>query len=206
MSHSKPIIDQAPVYSELETFARSIQGRIIEDKFQVGKLFAMGTYGCVCQGEELKTETEIAIKIALKADPQLKHEIRILKKIANCLWIPTPLGNGKIGDKHRYLGRKSFFCLPNWVFSAMSIEGQSLIDLLESYTPASLIVSVVLNVLMEAVKALEFLHGRGVIHRDLHAANILLPITEGVSFQFLFFFLAIYEFSEGQDNSHRLRP
>jgi serine/threonine protein kinase len=114
------------------------------------------------------TEAGLGRRVALKVLPPemtLSHELterfKREARLAASLEHPSIIPVYREGQAGRFL------------FMAMKfIEGRSLEDIIESQGP--LPVPVVLHVLRAATSALAYAHERGIVHRDIKSANILV--------------------------------
>lgn len=154
-------------------------------KYKVTKMLAKGGMGAVYQGIHPTLKQPVILKkLTLKGSPQFaerfKREARIM----------MGFNNDNIVDvyDHFKIGRSDFIVLEY-------VDGMSLEELLrqERYLPNDL----ALYIFREAARALKYAHDKGVVHRDVKPANLL--ISRNGEIKLVDFGIAASDEEEDQD-------
>ena len=138
--------------------------RVLAGDFQVERELARGGMGIVFRAIDEHAKRTVAIKVLSpelgltpRAAERFKREGRMVAELEHPNIVPVY----RVGQSGGLL------------FIVMKfVEGRSLDEILEAQGP--LPVPAVVLVLLAAARALFFAHERGIIHRDVKAANILL--------------------------------
>ncbi|RYZ43305.1 MAG: serine/threonine protein kinase [Myxococcaceae bacterium] len=140
--------------------------------WRVVKLLGAGTYGAVYRVE--MHGQHFAMKIAMhrpssgddeQADARLKRELGCLVHLHHAN-IVGALGHGRWPD-----------FLTGWLYVILDlVEGYTLAQWVERMHPTA---QEVARVFMKLAGALDYMHGRGVFHRDLKLANIMVRAKDG---------------------------
>ena len=142
---------------------RRLLVRAVEGRYRVAELLSKGGMGSIYRGWETGLERHVAIKLlapgrALDPDERgrFRREGRILASLAHRNVIPV-LSTGELGDA-------SWFSMPCMAGTlARVLEGG-----------ARLPAEAVRSMLVALADALDYVHQRGIIHRDIKAENILV--------------------------------
>ena len=136
----------------------------LSGEYEIDREVGRGAMAVVYRATEAGLGRRVALKV-LPPEMTLSHELterfKREARLAASLEHPNIIPVYREGQAGRFL------------FMAMKfIEGRSLEDIIESQGP--LPVSVALQVLRAATSALAYAHGRGIVHRDVKSANILV--------------------------------
>ena len=114
------------------------------------------------------TEAGLGRRVALKVlPPEMTLSAELTERFKREARLAASLDHGNIIPVYRE-GQAGRFLFMSMKF----IEGRSLEDIIESQGP--LPIPVVLHVLRAATSALAYAHERGIVHRDVKSANILV--------------------------------
>ena len=126
---------------------------IIANKYEILENIGEGTFGKVFKGKNIRSAEEIAIKIQYKDIANvLKHEAKIYKYLRDISGIPHIRNYGSdMGFNYLIL----------------DLLGPSLFE--HKMKPVKTI-----KYMIEAITIMEFIHNKGIIHRDIKPDNFLL--------------------------------
>lgn len=135
-------------------------------KYTILEKIGSGTFGTVCKGKNIRTNELVAIKIEPISNETklLKNESLIYQYLQNSPGIPLVRWFGK--DKINY-------------YMVMDLLGDSLETLKKVKTSFSL--KLTLQVGIQALNLLMFIHDKGLIHRDIKPDNFLLGLNEQIN-------------------------
>lgn len=129
----------------------------IANKYEIIENIGEGTFGKVFKGKNVRSNEEIAIKIQHKdIENVLKHEAKIYKYLRDISGIPNIRS---YGTDHGF----------NYL--VLDLLGPSLYDL--KIKPKKTI-----EYMIEAINIIDFVHNKGIIHRDIKPDNFLLSNTD----------------------------
>jgi len=126
----------------------------IANKYEIIELIGEGTFGKVFKGKNIRSNEEIAIKIQHKdIENVLKHEAKIYRYLKDIIGIPQIRNYGTTDSGFNYL--------------ILDLLGPSLFDKKIEPTKS-------LKYFISAINIIEFIHDKGIIHRDIKPDNFLL--------------------------------
>ena len=148
-----------------ERLARTLAGR-----YEVRKLLGAGGMAAVYLADEMGLDRPVAIKVL---PPELSRDEGLVARFQREARTAAKLDHPHIIPIHRVESESGLH-----YFVMKYVPGRSLDELLEQ--PDPLPVDVAVRILREAAAALGHAHARGVVHRDVKPANIMLDAAERV--------------------------
>ena len=154
-----------PVAELQERLARTLAGR-----YEVKRLLGQGGMAAVFLADELGLERPVAIKVL---PPELSRDEGLVARFEREARTAARLDHPNIIPIHRVESEAGLH-----YFVMKYVPGRSLDDLLDRPEPVPLETAV--RILREAAAALGHAHARGVVHRDVKPANIMLDQDDRV--------------------------
>jgi casein kinase I family protein HRR25 len=132
---------------------------IISNKYEILEKIGEGCFGQIYKGRNIRTGENVAIKVEpiKNGTKLLKNETKIYQYLAQGQGIPKVKWFG-VDEQNSYM--------------VITLLGPSLSDLTKKHTTISL--NVVLQIGKQLVERLQFIHGMGLIHRDIKPDNFLI--------------------------------
>lgn len=139
--------------------------------YRILLLLGSGGMGEVYLSEHPRLPRHDALKIlpsGISADQEFRQRFEREADLACKLWHPNIVG---VHDRGEFNGQL-------WI--AMDyVEGMDAARLLADSYPSGMPVDMVAKIAMAVASALDYAHGRGLVHRDVKPANIMLTNTAG---------------------------
>jgi len=138
--------------------------------YTIERLLGTGGMGEVYLVQHPRLPRHDALKVLrtdISADPDFLERFSREADLAAKLWHPHIVG---IHDRGKYRGRV-------WI-SMDFVDGTDLSRLLQEQYPNGMPVRDVIDIVKAVASALDYAHGRGLLHRDVKPANILLADVE----------------------------
>jgi protein kinase-like protein/PEGA domain-containing protein len=144
--------------------------RALEGRYEVHGLLGAGAMGAVFLADDLDLERKVAVKVLPAEVSDDKGLVERFKREAKTA---AKLDHAHIIPIHRVESQDGLH-----YFVMKYVAGRTLESLLDEDGPASLPLAT--RVLREAAAALGHAHARGVVHRDVKPANIMLDADDRV--------------------------
>lgn len=163
--------------------ASKMQKRVIEEcsksgkevpQYQLSELIGKGSFGRVYKAASLTTKQLVAIKIididqSDTMDPKLSDTYSDLLKEINALQLLSVTGARNINHVIEALPVGQSM----WMITEYCAGG-SVATLMKPTSPGGLQEKWIIPILREVAEAMYWVHGQGIIHRDLKCANVLV--------------------------------
>ncbi|OHT11540.1 Casein kinase I isoform epsilon [Tritrichomonas foetus] len=137
---------------------------IVGSKFRLKKKIGAGSFGEIYCGENINDHKEVAIKLesSRTRPPQLQIESKIYKILMGGVGIPAIKWYGVEGD-----------------YNVMVVEllGKSIEDLFSSHS-RKFSLKTVLMLADQMITRIEYMHNKGLIHRDIKPDNFTVGLNE----------------------------
>ncbi|EFY86385.1 hypothetical protein J3459_011148 [Metarhizium acridum] len=135
---------------------------IIDEKYRVDRKIGEGGFGLVYLGTDIRSNEEVAIKLMHIRDEYdiLESEAETYKALSGGVGMPKFLWFGQECD---------YFALVH------EILGPSLEDLL-NYCDRRFSLKTILLIADQAISRIEYIHSKGLLHRDIKPDNFLLGV------------------------------
>src|SRR5215212_6982177 len=138
--------------------------------YQILRLLGSGGMGEVYLAQHPRLPRQDAIKVLrtdISADPDFLERFNREADLVAKLWHPHIVG---IHDRGKHRGRL-------WI-SMDFVDGMDASRLLQTQYPAGMPPTTAIEIVKAVASALDYAHGRGLLHRDVKPANILLSDAE----------------------------
>jgi serine/threonine protein kinase len=133
---------------------------MLGNKYRILGKLGKGNFGSIYRGINIRTQEEVAIKIGPESS-LLKHETQVYQYLGKTLGFPTV---------------KWFGLHNNNFYMVLTMLGHSLSFIKENAKRLSLPMALAIG--RQMIERLEYIHGRGLIHRDVKPDNFLLGRKE----------------------------
>jgi serine/threonine protein kinase len=143
---------------------------VLAGRYRVQKLLGAGGMGAVFLADDLTLEREVAIKVL---PPDMSRDDRVVARFQREAKTAAKLDHPNIIPIHRVESEGGLH-----YFVMKYVTGRSLDSMLDDGRP--LPIPFAMRVLSEAAAALGHAHARGVVHRDVKPANIMLGADDQV--------------------------
>jgi serine/threonine-protein kinase len=143
---------------------------VLTGRYRVQKLLGAGGMGAVFLADDLTLEREVAIKVL---PPDMSRDERVVARFQREAKTAAKLDHPNIIPIHRVESEGGLH-----YFVMKYVTGRSLDSMLDDGRP--LPIPFATRVLSEAAAALGHAHARGVVHRDVKPANIMLGADDQV--------------------------
>lgn len=144
--------------------------RVLAGRYAVHKLLGAGGMGAVFLADDLTLERAVAIKVL---PPDMSRDERVVARFQREAKTAAKLDHPNIIPIHRVEGESGLHYIV-----MKYVTGRSLDSMLDAGQP--LPIPFALRILGEAAAALGHAHARGVVHRDVKPANIMLGADDQV--------------------------
>jgi serine/threonine protein kinase len=144
--------------------------RVLSGRYTVQKLLGAGGMGAVFLADDLTLERAVAIKVL---PPDMSRDERVVARFQREAKTAAKLDHPNIIPIHRVEGESGLHYIV-----MKYVTGRSLDSMLDAGQP--LPIPFALRILGEAAAALGHAHARGVVHRDVKPANIMLGADDQV--------------------------
>ncbi|MFH4977113.1 hypothetical protein AB6A40_003822 [Gnathostoma spinigerum] len=137
-------------------------GLIVGNRYELVRRIGCGTFGEIYLAKDTSSGERVAVKLEASdaSHPQLGNELNVLRTLVGGCGIPQVMWYGHEGD---------FYVL------VMELLGPSLEDLF-NFCRRKFSLKTVLLLVEGILPLIEFLHSRGLIHRDIKPDNFLMGL------------------------------
>ncbi|WP_437339462.1 serine/threonine-protein kinase [Sorangium sp. So ce394] len=167
---ARPWSDDAPTLVRSDDKAPALIGSLISERYRVHELIGQGGMGAVYRGEQVHLRKQVAIKVLHPSARNLPQIVARFEREAIAgahIQHPNVVSASDFGQ----LADRSHFLVLEYV------EGAPLQDVIAS---APLPARRALHIARQIASALEAVHAKGIVHRDVKPQNILLDARDQV--------------------------
>jgi len=138
---------------------------ILANKYKIVEKIGNGKFGNVYRGVNTRTNESVAIKVESFGNETklLRHETQVYQYLGAAAGFPTVKWFGVFGENY---------------YMVLNMLGMSLREVGEKMKPLSL--GIVVSLGKQMIDRLEYIHDRGLIHRDVKPENFLFGVSGGV--------------------------
>ena len=131
---------------------------IIANKYKILSSIGDGSFGQIYKGENIRTQELVAIKMELISGQTntLKYETKVYQYLGNITGFPQVKWFGIIGE---------------YYYMVLTLLGDSLSSIKKRWTFS---LADVISIGIQMTKRLEYIHSKGLIHRDIKPDNFLM--------------------------------
>eukprot|EP00002_Diphylleia_rotans_P004411 TRINITY_DN13243_c0_g1_i1.p1 TRINITY_DN13243_c0_g1~~TRINITY_DN13243_c0_g1_i1.p1 ORF type:complete len:525 (-),score=105.42 TRINITY_DN13243_c0_g1_i1:292-1866(-) len=140
-------------------------GTILNSRWVISEKIGEGAFGQIYLATDFSGKSRFAIKVEFNDAEKhaLKQEVTILKKLQDCPHV----------CKYIYSGRTDEF-----TFLVMTLLGDNLAELRKNAMDTRFSNSTTARIALQAIIALESIHAKGYIHRDVKPSNMAMGLDE----------------------------
>lgn len=179
------LMQNAHEFDEFNRHLRAARCRLssLDDDYQKLTLLGQGAFAQVHLAKKRDTQEYVALKVmefSARKNKVAKREMEILRRlnhenILKCIGI--------------------YLCpeVPGWAIATDCLQGGEVFTRIQregAYTEVA-----ALRIMQQLFSALEYMHSRHVVHRDIKTENILLKTPKGLDIRLVDFGLAVFEWS-----------
>jgi len=163
------------------------RGRTVASTYRLSKKLGQGSFGEVFKATDLRTGVEYAAKLERTTSKEftLAHEAKVLQVLQGGLGIA----------KLMHFGKESIYNV-----MVMDLLGPSLEDLKDRFRTFSLVT--VLMLAMQMIDRIEYLHKKGILHRDIKPDNFALGLHDSADVLHLIDFGLAKRYRDEQTSEH----
>jgi hypothetical protein len=141
--------------------------------YNVGPLLAKGQSGLVFQATDLKDDRSVALKVLW---PESTQDLDQVKRFIRSMRTMLPVRHENLVAIYG-AGRSGAYC---WIAMEL-VEGESLVNVIQRISAGGKADwRIALSAMMQVGRALEFAHGKSIIHRNVCPKNLLVRSQDKV--------------------------
>jgi eukaryotic-like serine/threonine-protein kinase len=172
LSNSALIDDEGPSSAHVELGdPGALVGSVIAGRYRLHELVGVGGMGAVYRGEQINLRRRVAVKV-LRPTPENLTELVARFEREGVAGANVQHPNVAAASDFGQLEDESYFLVTEFV------EGQALGALLDRSAPLPALRA--LRLARQIASALEAIHAKGIIHRDIKPGNILVDVDDHV--------------------------